>query len=145
MILSKMLLTYRKYRYYHSNTHGSHFRLQYIRFLGHTKTSLLLASRWFLAWLNLRAWRWRRQCSSETSVNFQRPTRCYIPKYLTLCVIYSSPFNICTFFCVWQFYQVSPQQKYSLLWSVKYTYKKQNVVIVTWKGMTRGNVIGGNP
>jgi hypothetical protein len=42
-----------------------------------------LLPHWFLAWLILRPWRWR-QCSSETSVDFQWTTRRYIPEDSTL-------------------------------------------------------------
>jgi hypothetical protein len=45
---------------------------------------LLPASRWFLAWLPLQHWRWRRTCSSETSVDFERITRHYISEDGTL-------------------------------------------------------------
>jgi hypothetical protein len=41
--------------------------------------SILPASFWFLAWLTLWPWKWRRHCSSETSVYFHRITRRYIP------------------------------------------------------------------
>jgi hypothetical protein len=42
-----------------------------------------LLSRWFLARLILRPWRWR-WCSSETSADFKRTTRRYIPQDGTL-------------------------------------------------------------
>jgi hypothetical protein len=35
-------------------------------------------------WLILRPWRWGATCSSETSVDFQRATRRYIPEYISL-------------------------------------------------------------
>jgi hypothetical protein len=41
----------------------------------------------FLARIILRPWRWRR-CSFETSVVFQRTTRCYIPEDNTLQVYF---------------------------------------------------------
>jgi hypothetical protein len=42
-----------------------------------------MLSRWFRDWLILRPWRLRR-CSSETSVNFQRTIRRYVPEDRTL-------------------------------------------------------------
>jgi hypothetical protein len=35
----------------------------------------------FLAWLIVQPWRWEVTCSSETSVDIQWTTWCYIPKY----------------------------------------------------------------
>jgi hypothetical protein len=53
-----------------------------------------LLSRWFLARLILRPWRWRGTCSFETSVDFQQTTRGYIPEDRTL--LYYTILNIRT-------------------------------------------------
>jgi hypothetical protein len=47
------------------------------RRFGGTRCPHLQRSAWFLAWLILRPWKWKR-CSSETYVDFQRTTWHYI-------------------------------------------------------------------